>query len=286
MQSAESNQSIVLPPMGTLNPEETANKSKTHWFWTPYHDISNMGPLEIRSQLGYRDSRWTEFKRCTPYPLGNLISYEPDRSVAEGAAGMSMNSEHLPKIEYVKYAQAQAAELGQSYEDVGGRVLLPLIGMDDRELVGRIFEVVQPFAYSIHEMQEEFTSGTKKRIEASNLSETEKQTAYALAKVLLSGAVQAERKANAEYELLITSMSDAQVGKPGISNPNEFHHWLCAQLGRPVPERINRMANQGSDSATIKALLDRDAERQRELEDLKRQMAQRAPKTQRVLAEA
>lgn len=245
----------VLPSTGNMTPEQTAKKSLTHWVCTLYKDINNMGPLEIRSQLGYRDQRWTEFRRCTPYPLGNLTSWEPDRSAIgdSHSQGFSMNSEMIPKVEYVKYAQSQAAELGDSYKDVGLRVLLPLIGMDDTERVNQIVQAVMPFEYRIFEMEQEFTAGAEKRINASNLSDEDKSKARELAKILRSGAQDALTKANAEYEALITSMSDAQVGKPGISNPNPFHHWICKQLNKDVPERVNRMAGGGNAAIDILA---------------------------------
>src|SRR6266508_477984 len=122
---------VTLPPMGNLTPEQQANKSLTHWVWTPYKTINNMGPFGIHSQLGYRDQRWTELKRCTPYPLENLVSYDVDREAAELNAGFNTNAETLPKIEYIKYAQDQAKELADSYRDSGLRVLMLLLGMND-----------------------------------------------------------------------------------------------------------------------------------------------------------
>src|SRR5690349_16962385 len=108
---------VTLPPMGNDTPEQSAIKSLTHYFWTPYKDINNMGPIEIRSQIGYRDQRWTVLRRCVPYPLGNLTSYAPDREAAAAAyqTAVMVDSAMLDKKTLVKYAQVQAAELGQSY---------------------------------------------------------------------------------------------------------------------------------------------------------------------------
>jgi hypothetical protein len=265
----------VLPPRGNATPEQTAKKSLTHWVCTLYKRINNMGPLEIKSQLGYHDQRWTEFKRCVPYPLSNLTSWEPDRSAIgdSHSQGFSMNSEMIPKIEYVKYAQAQAAELGDSYKDEGLRVLLPLIGMDDFERVNQIVQTVMPFEYRIFEMAEEFTSGAEKRINKSNLPEEDKGKARELAKILLNGSQDALTRGNAEYEALITSMSDAQVGKPGISNPNPFHHWICGQLNKEVPERVNRMAG-GGNSAAIDILARRALKEESAAESMSAELAQ------------
>lgn len=248
---------VVLPPMGNLNPEQVALKSLTHWVWTPFKKISNMGPFGIRSQLGYRDQRWTEFERCVPYPLGNLVSSEPDRQVvAEAhASGFSLGPTVAPTIETVKYAQEQAAELGQIYGEEGLRVLVPLIGMNDAELVGQIIQVVQPFAYPIHEMQMEFTAGAEKRIAKSNLSPADQVKAWDVAKIMRNGAEKAETKALAEYESLISSMSDKSVGQPGIANPNKHHLWICAQLNKPEPKRVNRMegGSEGNEAINILA---------------------------------
>lgn len=277
---SQSAQMVELPPMGELNADELATRSKTHWFWTCYKDINNMGPIEMYSQLGYRDRRWTVLKRCTPYPLGNLNSSEIDRRAVaeahESGFSVNFNAETSPKVEYTKYGLDQAVELGERYRDVGGRVLLPLTGIDDAELVGQIIAAVQPFAYALHEMDYEFSVGAEQRIRQSGLSEPERGIARETAKVMRNGAVAGVIKAKAEYEALITSMSDAQIGKPGISNPTEFHEWVCQQLGVDVPTRVNRMAPQqgGTDSATIKALLERDAAREQELAELRAMVKQ------------
>ena len=259
MQSQErvSNQVVNLPPMGPqLSPEQISQKSLTHWIWTPFKNISNMMPWGLKSELGYRDQRWSEFKRCVPYPLGNLTSTAVDRAaMAEiHESGFTMAPTASISKELVKYAQEQAQELGESYADSDGlRVLTPLIGMEDRELVGQIVQVVQPFAYALHEMPYEFSEGAKQRIAQSNLSEKDKEKAAALAVVMHRGAEVAITNAEREYEALISSMSEAQVGKPGISNPNAFHRWICEQLNKPVPERIDRTAGGSSKAIDILA---------------------------------
>ena len=260
MQAQErvSSQVVNLPPMGPqLSPEQISQKSLTHWIWTPYKNISNMMPWGLKSELGYRDQRWSEFKRCVPYPLGNLTSTAVDRAaMAEiHESGFTMAPTASISKELIKYAQEEAQELGESYAPEGLRVLVPLTGMDDRELVGQIVQVVQPFAYALHEMPYEFTEGAARRIGKSNLSDADKQKARDLAVVMLHGAQAAIATADAEYELLIKMMSDAQVGKPGISNPNAFHRWICEQLGKDVPDRIDR--TQGGSNKAIDILAQR-----------------------------
>jgi hypothetical protein len=259
MQERVSSQVVNLPPMGNTSPEQAAVKGLIHWVWNPYMDINNMGPIEIRSQLGYRDKRWEVIKRCTPYPLGNLVSREADRATAAEMhdSGILSNA-HIPQIETVKYAQEQAAELGQMYADEYGlRVLTPLTGMDDSELVLRIVAVVQPFEFAIYEMADEFNIQALKRIEKSNLSNVEKEKAEGVAKIMAHGAVRAEAKALSEYEDLIKSMSDASVGKPGISNPNKHHEWICTMLNKPIPKRINRTEGSENNNDAINILAKR-----------------------------
>lgn len=267
---------VTLPPMGNATVEQNAAKSLTHWVITLYRDINNMAPWGIKSQLGYRDQRWTELKRCTPYPLGNLVSYDVDREAAELNAGFNTNAETLPKVEYIKYAQDQAKELADSYAKDGLRILTPLLGMDDAELVNQIVQVVQPFAYAIHEMRYEFTEGAEKRIRASNLSAEDRKKARDLAKILLNGATDplgsAETKALAEYETLISSMSDKSVGQPGISNPTKFHEWICEQLGKPIPARVDRTSQPAAAAGTDPVLLNAVLQQQREMAELKAQM--------------
>lgn len=262
---------VVLPSMGNMSPEQTVTKSQTHWVWSPFRDINNMGPLGIRSQLGYRDQRWTVLKRCTPYPLGNLTSYEPDREAASATTGFNQNSEMLPKIDYVKFAQDQAAELGQIYAKDGFRILLPLLGMDDAERVGQIIQAVQPFAYELHEMAYEFTVKAPARIAESNLSPEDKVKASGVAVIMASGATDAETKALAEYEALISSMSDKMAGGPGIANPSsayQSHHWLCQQLNKPIPARIDRTGGSNNDAINVlaKALQERPPSNEMALE--------------------
>lgn len=274
---------VELPPMGNLSATEIADKSKTHWVWTPYMDINNMAPWGLRSLLGYRGQAWPLFKRCVPYPLGNMEQQEVDRAaVAEShASGFSLNPENIPQVNYTKYAGEQAHELGESYgDDHGLRVLLPFTGMDDPEIVGRIVQVVQPFAYLIFEMADEFSPvKVEAKIKASNLNKGEAEKARQLAVIFAHGAERARIKAESEYNALITSMSDASIGKPGISEPNDFHKWICLNLNKPTPKRINRMetAQESSmDSGLIKALLERDQERAQELAEMKAQIAAQA----------
>jgi hypothetical protein len=260
---------VVLPPTANLTPEQVSQKSLVHYIWTPYIDINNLGPWGIYSLLGYRDHAWTRFERCKVYPLGNMIQHEKDRQAAEEAfqSGFSVNSASLPDIEYTKYAQEQANELGEQYgQDHGLRVLTPFIGITDTERVSRIFETVQPRAFDIYEMGYEFSEGATKRIRESNLPGEDKAKATEIAKIMLNGSVRAVVKASDEYERLISSMSDKSVGRPGISNPNPFHVWICEQLNKPVPARVDKTAGQQpvvvvqQDTSQIEALMREIAE--------------------------
>lgn len=277
MQERVSSQVVNLPPMGNTTPEQAAVKGLTHWIWNPYKDINNMGPIEIRSQLGYRDKRWEVIKRCTPYPLGNLVSREADRAAMAEIhnSGFSLNATSIPPIETVKYAQEQAAELGEVYGDEYGlRVLTPLIGMDDSERVIQIVQAVQPFEFAIYEMAEEFNERAKKRIEKSSLSNDDREKAEKIAVIMAHGAIRAEAKALSEYESLIQSMSEASVGKPGISNPNKFHEWVCEQLNKEVPARINRMQGQGQNNDAINILAKRALQEESAAESMSTQLAE------------
>jgi hypothetical protein len=278
---------VALPPQETLSPEQAIQKSLTHWVWTPYVKINNMQAWGINSLLGYRGQAWTEFERCRVYPLGNMTSKTKDRQAAEEAfqASYAVNSESIPDKEHVKYAQEQANEMGETYgQDHGLRVLTPFIGVDDFDRVGRIVEVVQPRAFKIHEMAFEFTEGAQARIGKSSLSGEDKATAEKLATIMHGGYGRAFVKASDEYERLISSMSDKSVGQPGISNPTPFHVWICEQLNKPVPARIDRSnsSQSGTDSGLIKALLDRDSERERQLQEIKAGMSKPGRKPKEV----
>lgn len=289
-QERVSNQVVNLPPMGPqLSAEQISQKSLTHWVHTPYQNISNMMPWGLKSDLGYREQRWTVLERCVPYPLGNLTSTAVDRKEMGELheSGYTLAPTQVITKELVKYAQEQAQELGESYAPEGLRVLVPLTGMDDRELVGQIIQVVQPFAYDLHEMPYEFTEGAKKRIAESNLNDGDRKKATATAVIMLHGAQAATGAANARYEELISLMSDAQVGKPGISNPNDFYKWICRQLNKEVPERINR-TQAGSNNKAIDILAQRALREETTYEAMSRVLeAERAARRdleQRLLA--
>lgn len=272
---------VQLPPVADRPVEESAQKSATHWGWTPYITINNMGPHPgLRSLLGYGDTRWTEFKRCTPYPFGNIAWEEVDLSevVTTGVDGL-VRGGPLPMVEHVKYAAQQVKELADSYADLHGfRILTPLTGINPdargMELVGDIFLVVQPLQFALHEMEYEFTTGFEQRLADSKLAN--KVQAREVARICLSGARSALTTARREYDALIQSMSDAMAGKPGLTNPSPFHEWICEQLNQPVPKRIDRTQTpQGITANDLKDVFNQE-QRIRELEQRFAQQAQPA----------
>ena len=286
MQARESNQVVTLPPMGPqLSAEQVNQKSLTHWVIMLGKNISNMMPWGLKSELGYRDKRWDVFERCVPYPLSNLTSTAVDRAAMGEIhqSGFTLSAQSVITKELVKYAQEQAQELGESYATEGLRVLTPLTGIDDPSVVQRIIQVVQPYAYQMHEMAHEFTEGARQRIADSKLSAEEKAIAFDVAKILLNGSQAAVASANRQYEELITMMSDAQVGKPGISNPTEYHRWLCGQLGKEVPERVNRM--QGNNDSKAINILAQRALREESAADMMMEELKAEREARRVLEE-
>lgn len=263
---------VQLPTIAERAVGDEVQKSATHWVWHPYITIPNMGPHPgLRSLLGYGEQRWIEFKRCTPYPLGNIPWEEVDLSeVVTGGLDGLVRGGPVPMIEHTKYAAHQAKELADSYATTHGmRILLPLTGVNPdakgMELVNDIFMVVQPFEYLLHQMEGEFSKGFEARLEASNLRN--KPQAREVARILLDGARSAITAARLEYDNLIQSMSDSQIGKPGISNPSTRHEWICEQLGQPIPKRINRNEMpQGVTAADLKGIFNQE-QRIRELEE-------------------
>lgn len=271
---------VTLPSMGPqASPQEILDRSRTHWFWTAGPNINNQGPLDLYSQIGYREQRWHVLKRCTPYPLGNLTHQVADREQVE-AMGVSLVMASIPMLDKVKYAADQAVELGQTHEKDGGRVLTPLIGMDDGELVLQIFRVVQPFEYAVHEMLVEFTDSgpAVQRIIASNLDNKLRDKAYALVPVLYRGAQAARNSLLERYDELIKLMANALTGKtPSVGEPDDHQKWVCEQLGKPVPRRIELagekpvVSNQ-SDSTAVQVLMERDRQRDEELRQMRVEM--------------
>lgn len=238
---------VVLPPMGNLSQDEIVNASRTRWIWNPYRNISNMGPLGIKRQIGYGAARWTAIERCNVYPLGNVSwNVEDIEALIEQAQGGLSITGPAPQKPFTKYAFDQAREMFQAYEDYGLRVLEVFTGTDDPNEVNRVFTVVQPRVFKIHEMEAEFGPKAKVRIENSDLKPLERAKAETLREVFFIGGQRALKEAKREYQELIQSMGKASVGKEGIATPNDFHEWLCDQLGVPCPSPIDKSPRQNS----------------------------------------
>lgn len=280
---------VTLPPIGPqASAEDILERSRTHWFWTAGPNINNQGPLDLYSQLGFREQRWNYLRRCTPYPLGNLTHQVADREAVE-AMGVSLSMSTIPMLDKVKYAADQAIELAQTYEGQGGRILVPLTGIDDPELIHQIFLAVQPFEYTVAEMLSEFADSgpAYERISVSNLDDRLRDKAYALVPIMLRGAQSARTSLMERYDELIKLMANAQTGKtPSVGEPDDHQKWICMQLGKAVPKRIELNGEQASrdntsDSAALKVMMDRDAEREQEMRQMRAEMeslrTQRAP---------
>jgi hypothetical protein len=273
---------LELPQISQTSPEDLAIKSRTHWVMSLFRDINNMGPIEIRSQLGYHDQRWPILKRCTPYPLGNLISYETDLSAVGEGMSFGKDTERTPKIEHVKYALDQAAELKTIYGDEGFCVLMPLTGMDDLARVESIMRTVMPVHFPFKDMAQQFTTGAETRIRLSQLGD-DKKIARGVAQILAGAAELALAKARKEYDTLIEMMGNAAIGKvPAIANPTPWHEWLCEQLGVKVPRRINKMEEGAGDTSLLQAVLEQNRIIQQQLAERPAQASRSRKRPQRL----
>ena len=282
---------VTLPSIGPqISAQEVLDRSRTHWFWTAGMDINNQGPLDIYSQIGFHEQRWHTLKRCTPYPLSNLTHQVTDREAVE-AMGVSLSMAAAPMIDKVKYAADQAKELADTYSDEGGRILTPLTGIDDPELVLQIFRFVQPYEYTVHEMLVQFVDGgpAVNRVIGSNLDNNLRDKAYLLIPIMLRGAQAARTSLMERYDELIKLMANAQTGKtPSVGEPDDHQRWVCQQLGKPVPKRLElageRPVQQNTSDTALKVLMDRDAEREQELRQMREEM-ERLRQSQVVAAE-
>lgn len=265
---------VVLPSQGNQSRDEVANASMTRWAWNPYRRIDFVGPLGTTRQIGYRGQhRYPELDRCRFYPLSNLTWQETDRAALEEAhqAGLT-NSGPTPMLTVTKYAGDQAFELAESYGDTYGlRIFHPglfpadLSWVDDHELVILVAETVQPRAYRLHELVRELGEPARARIARSEkLTDEGKALAEAVRAEMLAGAHLAVREGEREHRELIKQMADAAVGKPGLATPNEFHEWLCDQLGVPVPERVHAGPRKESTAleSAVALLVEREAKRE------------------------
>jgi hypothetical protein len=253
---------VVLPPMAHADTTDEATASMRRWVWNPYRRIDHRSPTGLMRQIGAGgDHRYVEFERCAFYPLGNITWQEVDReALAERHLSGLGGSGKDPSFTFTKRAYDQAQELHESYGDTYGlRVFNPGLfsdtsWVDDHELVALIADTVQPEAFKLKDMAREFGTEAVRRIrESKELTKAGKELAEKFRVLMLAGSQLAVREGEREYAHLIQEMSNASVGKPGLSAPNDFHAWLCDQLGHALPERINTTPNQSGGDDTLKA---------------------------------
>jgi hypothetical protein len=250
---------VVLPP--NVAPEESVNPSMTRWAWNPYFRINNFGSIGLARQFGAAEGhRYTEFEQGTFYPLKNISWMEPDLEAAAEQSKAGINAGAVPDTKHVKYAYEQAEELASSFGDRGvvvfqpGLFLRDVTWVDDHELVKLVADTVQPHPFKIFEMVTEFGKPAEKRIrESKELEPAGQELASAFRVLMLRGAHLAMKEAEREYELLIQYMGNAATGAaPKIATPNDFHRWICEQLGRPVPSMVNAgIGQQAQGNATL-----------------------------------
>jgi hypothetical protein len=241
---------VVLPP--EVSPDASVNPSMTRWFYNPYYRINNFGSIGLARHFGAGPThRYTEFEQGAFYPLKDIRWNEPDLEAAAEQSRAGISSGPVPDIVHVKYAYEQAEELASSFGDRGVVIFQPglfprdITWVDDHELVQLVADTLQPRPFKIHEMPAEFGQKAKRRIEKSEELEPEgKELAESFRRLLSAGATLALREVQREYRALIQSMGEAASGRPGIATPNEFHEWVCDQLGVPVPESVHTGKNQ------------------------------------------
>jgi hypothetical protein len=103
--------------------------------------------------------------------------------------------------------------------------------------------------------------------------------------IMSNGAKRAEIKALAEYEALISSMSDKMAGGPGVANPSnayQSHHWICEQLNKPVPQRIDRTGGQGNSNDAINVLAKRALREESAAESMAAELEQEREERRRL----
>lgn len=277
---------VVLPP--AVSPDASVNPSMTRWIFNPYHRINNFGSIGLARHFGAAPThRYTEFEQGVFYPLKDIRWNEPDLEAAAEQNRAGISSGPVPDTVHVKYAYEQAEELASSFGDRGLTVFQPglfprdITWVDDHELVQLVAETLQPRPFKIHEMQAEFGPAAVQRIRASKeLEPAGRELAEGFRRLLLQGATLALREVQREYRALIQSMGEAASGRPGIATPNEFHEWVCDQLGQPVPESVHtgKQQTQGGNATLEKAvsfLVEKEVKREAEAEGKQAQLEAR-----------
>ena len=263
---------VVLPP--SPKPSEGVNPSMTRWVCNLYYPVNNMGHLSLARHFGFRgDHRYDRFERCVFYPLGDIQWQEVDRErIAEKHLAGVASTGPIPYNTHTKFAYEQAAEIAESFADRGFVVLQPGIHPDptwvnDHELVTLIAETIMPRPFKLHEAARELGQGARARIGAAkDLTKDGKVLAERVRTALAKGAEVARREAEREHRELIRSMGEAAVGRPGIATPNEFHEWVCDQLGQPVPANVHTGKNQNATAIErgVEYLIDKERRREEE----------------------
>lgn len=262
------------PTQQSDNARRLAMASEVRWVIQFFKDISFMEPTGrgIKNSIEPEppDEQGNVFcgmRRGQPYPVVNheynVLPHEQegnDLPPAYGGEAPGARVEPQP-IKAPKYALDCANELVWKYGAEYGLVVLePLTGMMDESLVQLVFQVVQPYAYKIHELEYELTEGAKDRIAGAQLPKNVERMAEQCRLVMLRGYQRAANTMREHYGTFDRDTKSYVGSKQGRHTAIDYDYFISDQLGLPVPampQAIPQQAQQQMENPKYLELLER-----------------------------
>lgn len=268
--------------------EQKLRPHAARWVWQPFIDLSFMSPTGVSVKNSVKAEQADEMgnvfiglRRCNPYLLEDYTYNVPPHEQKGNDLGASYGN-WAPGVELItepitdpKTALECANELYFKYgADYGLVILEPLTGITDTSLVSSVFQIVQPFAYHLHNMEHELTEGVAERLKGADVPKDVRDLVEGCRLLMLTGARRGLKFASERYGEFDRDARSYLASKQGRHTPNDFDRFIATQVGLEVPTVIQQTPQQ-PESPKYLELLERLTENALEKNADKDQMAAR-----------
>lgn len=231
-----------------------ASDTAVHYGYVAFHDISLQGPtgIEYRVQPDY-SPYFTKIPARELIPFTNINVYEIDSSRAASHQDNRHRQKYTPPVAgRQKTARECVEEMVNCYMQWGFVELTPLRGLTE-DVAFHIFQVIQPFAYSLRDIENEISFGAVERIAETDIftvtynGETAtieplpdhlKAIAEEVRAIMASSASVAVDKATTIFENTELSMTKAFAGGEGKRGADPLDKYLAGELGKELPKLV------------------------------------------------
>lgn len=235
------------------NNPETVSDQETRYGYVAYHDIALGSDHKVQPS----DSPYHKVLPCRELiPFTNIKVGEINIE-KYGEGGTFSKANVAPITVRTKSAAECAREMEQSYQEWAFVVLKPLNGFT-AEQAFRIFQVIQPFAYKLGDIEDNLADAPN-RIEAiapyevSYLGETvemepltpdEQAIAHRILPLIQSSAAQAVKIGNEKVDRTIESMTSRFSGGEGKRTADPHDRYLASEFGQELPKLVTSQTQQ------------------------------------------